>query len=114
MEGIVDDIDINLFHSNILVTLNFTFTCTLSHEPSLTSINIYSSYLFLLYSVLTLNERTVLGGKLAAEVVSERAAGIKSTRIEKWVQESVVLKVSLSPTILFYFISFFYFLMYFD
>ena len=34
----------------------------------------------------------VLGGKLAAEVVSERAAGIKSTRVEKWVQESVVLK----------------------
>ena len=34
----------------------------------------------------------VLGGKLAAEVVAERAAGIKSTRVEKWVQESVVLK----------------------
>ena len=35
--------------------------------------------------------RTVLGGKLAAEVVSERAAGIKSTRIEKMMQEHVVL-----------------------
>jgi 15-cis-phytoene desaturase len=35
---------------------------------------------------------TVLGGKLAAEVVAERAAGIKSTRIEKMMQESVVLK----------------------
>lgn len=37
-------------------------------------------------------EGAILGGKLAAEVVAERCAGIKSTRIEKMMQESVVLK----------------------
>lgn len=53
-----------------------------------------NSYIFLSTSVNISFQRilSVLGGKLAAEVVSERAAGIKSTRIEKMMQESVVLK----------------------
>lgn len=56
------------------------------------------SYIFsFLYSIISFNtflqiNSLVLGGKLAAEVVSERAAGIKSTRIEKMMQQEVVLK----------------------